>query len=297
MSRDVILTCAVTGGGDTAGKSKAVPVTPEEIANSSIEAARAGAAIVHIHVRDPATGKPSMDGKLYAEVVERIRASDVDVLINLTTGAGARFIPDADDPKRGGQGTTMTAPGARVAHVEALKPDVCSLDIATMNFGEHAFVNTAPHLRLMAERIHKAGVMPELEVFDVGHLRLARSLLDDAAIKQPVLFQLCLGIPWGAPATPEMMMFLRNMLPNGALWSGFGIGPQQMPMVAQAVLLGGHCRVGLEDNLYLERGVLAPSNAALVQKAVDIIRVLGDRPATPQKAREMLSAGRADRHN
>jgi uncharacterized protein (DUF849 family) len=184
----------------------------------------------------------------------------------------------------------MTLPEGRTAHISNLRPDICSLDIATMNFGEHAFVNIPPHLRRMAELIAKAGVMPELEVFDVGHVRLARRLVDDGAIPSPHLYQLCLGIPWGAPATSEAMMFMQSQLPPGAKWSAFGIGPQQFPMVAQAVLLGGHCRVGLEDNLYMERGVLAPSNAALVERAVEIIKVLGARPATPQRAREILLA-------
>ncbi len=293
MSRPVIITCALTGAAEITGKNKAVPVTPQEIADSAIGAARAGAAIVHIHVRDPATAKPSMRLDLYQEVVERIRQSGVDVLINLTTGAGARYLPGAEDPLVAASGTTLSRWQKRVEHVAALKPDICSLDVGSMNFGEWVFVNTPSHLREMATVIGQAGVKPELEVFDLGHIRLARHLIDKAFVAQPPLFQLCLGIPWGAPATPEAMMAMRDQLPAGALWASFGIGATQFPMVAQAVLLGGHVRVGFEDNLYLAHGVPAPSNAALVEKAVEIIKQLGERPATAREAHEMLHlAGR-----
>lgn len=288
-ARDVIISCAVTGGGDTTSKSPYVPVTPKEIAESAIGAARAGAAIAHIHVRDPQTGKASMEDALYAEVVQRIRESGVDLLINLTTGAGARFTPDPDDPMRATAASTMRPPARRTSHVEALKPEICSLDVATMNFGEHAFVNVPGHLREMAARITEAGVKPELEVFDLGHIRLARRLLDDGDLPSPPFFQLCLGVPWGAPASARVMELMRDLLPDGALWSAFGIGPHQFPMVAEAVRLGGQVRVGLEDNLYLERGVLAESNAALVERAVEIVREAGGRPATPVRARAMLS--------
>ncbi len=288
MKRQVIVTCAITGGGDTIGKHPAIPVTPEQIATSALEAAKAGAAIVHIHVRNPQTGKPSTEFELYREVTERIRAANDDVILNLTTGAGARFVPSKENPAVGGTGTNMMTPAARVRHVEKLRPEICSLDIATMNFGEFAFVNTPEYIRNMALAIAAAGVLPELEVFDVGHLRLALHLLEAGAVKTPVLFQICLGVPWGAPATSEMMIFLRGLLPKDCVWTGFGIGAQQFPMVAQAVLLGGHVRVGLEDNLYLERGVLAPGNAALVEKAVKILSVLDAVPASPADARRIL---------
>lgn len=288
MSRPVIITCALTGGAPWTGKNPAVPVTPQQIAESGVEAARAGAAIVHIHVRDPETGQPSMRTELYRETVARIRDSGVDVVINLTTGPGARFVPGDDDPRVGGPGTTMKPPGERVVHVEELKPEVCSLDVGSMNFGEHVFVNTPAHLRRMAEAIRAAGTKPELEVFDLGHIRLARRLVEEGLVAPPPLFQLCLGIPWGAPATPETMLAMRDQLPPDALWAGFGIGPMQFPMVAQAVLLGGHVRVGLEDNLWLRRGVPAPGNAALVERAVAIIDQLGERPASPAEAREIL---------
>lgn len=291
--RPVIITCALTGGGDLGGKHPAVPVTPEQIAQSGLEAAKAGAAIVHIHVRDPQTGKSSSKLELYREVVERIRAVDTDVVINLTTGAGARFIPSKDDPKVGAEGSTLATPEFRVRHIEALKPEICTLDITTMNFGEYVFVNTPGHLRVMAKAVNVVGVLPELECFDTGNVRLALRLIEEGVLKTPAMFQICLGVPWGAPATPEAMMFMRDMLPAGSFWTGFGIAGRQFPMVAQSVLLGGHVRVGLEDNLYLERNVFAPNNAALVEKAVRIVRTLDCEPATPAEARRILALPRA----
>lgn len=288
MARSVIVSCAITGGGDTVGKHPAIPVTPAQIAQSSIEAASAGAAIVHIHVRDPQTGKPSLDQNLYAEVTQRIRDSGTDVIINLTTGAGARYIPGDDNPSVGAAGSTVKTPDFRTQHIEALRPEVCSLDVGTFNFGENVFMNTPAHLRKMAANIKAAGVKPELEVFDSGQIRLARHLIDSGLIDAPPLFQICLGIAWAAPATPEAMTFLRDQLPDGAVWASFGIGPAQFPMVAQAVLLGGNVRVGLEDNLYLEKGVFAPTNASLVEKAAKIITLLGANLATPNEARAML---------
>ncbi len=288
MPRDVILSCAVTGAGDTTGKSPFVPVTPEDIANSAIGAARAGAAVVHVHVRDPRTGKPSMDLALYRETAERIRAADVDVLLNLTTGPGCRFNPDVDNPTSPGPGTTITTPAKRTDHISELKPDICSLDVATMNFGESGFLNIPRDLREMARLINQAGVLPELEVFDLGHIRLALQLVREGALPRPRFFQLCLGVPWGAPADERVMELMRDMLPEDCVWSAFGIGPTEFPMAAAAVRLGGHCRVGLEDNLYLERGVMAQSNAALVEKAVEVIRSAGGEPAPVERAREIL---------
>lgn len=288
MSRPVILTCALTGGADSVQQNPAVPVTPEQIANEGIAAAKAGATIVHIHVRDPKTGKASLELAHYKEVVERIRASKVEVLINLTTGPGARYTPSDTDPVGHGPGTTMKSPEFRVQHVQELQPDICSLDIATMNFGEYAFVNTPPHLRKMAELIRKTRAKPEIEVFDLGHVRLAADMVGKGLFDAPALFQLCLGVPWGAPASTEGMLAMKSLLPEGALWAAFGISRFQFPMVAQAVILGGHARVGLEDNLYIDRGKLAPGNAALVEKAVDIIKSLGDHPASPDEARKIL---------
>ena len=288
MQRKVIISCAVTGSADTPGRNPAVPVTPEQIANSALDAAKAGAAIVHIHVRDPQTSKPSMDIAHYREVVERIRASGSDVLINLTTGPGARFTHDENDPSKPGPGSVLKSPEQRVRHVVELKPDICSLDMGSLNMGDRVFVNTPSHLQRMAEAIKNAGVMPELEVFETGHLLLAKNFLDKGYVKPPGMFQICLGISWGQPATPEAMTYMRNLLPPEAPWFAFGISLHQFPMVAQTVLLGGHPRVGLEDNIYLEKGKLAPSNAALVEKAAKIIEILGDTVATPREARQIL---------
>jgi len=265
-----------------------VPVTPEQIAQSAIDAAKAGAAIVHIHVRDPKTTRPSMDISLYREVVDRIKGSGSDVIINLTTGPGARFVPAADDPQKPGPGTTMRTPAERVQHVVALKPEICSLDMGSMNMGPTVFINTPTHLEAMAVAIRDADVMPELEVFETGHLLLAKRLIESGHIKTPGMFQICLGISWAQPATTEAMTYMRSLLPAGSPWFAFGISLHQFPMVAQAVLLGGHPRVGLEDNIYLEKGKLAPSNAALVEKAVKIVEVLGDVVATPADARAIL---------
>ena len=292
MQRKVMISCAVTGSADTPSRNAAVPVTPTEIAASAIDAAKAGAAIVHIHVRDPKTTRPSMDGALYREVVERIRASGSDVLINLTTGPGARFIPGADDPLKPGPGSTLAPPAARVRHVVELKPEICSLDMGSMNMGGQVFVNTPPHLEAMAVAIREANVTPELEVFEAGHLMLAKRLIETGHIKPPGLFQICLGISWGQPATPEAVVYMRSLLPPGCVWFAFGISLHQFPIAAQTVLLGGHVRVGLEDNLYLEKGKLTPSNAALVERAGKIIEILGDQVATPAEARQMLNIGR-----
>ena len=270
-----------------------MPVTPEQIANAAIDARNAGAAIAHIHVRDPATGLASQNFDHYREVVERLRTSGCDIVINLTTGPGARFVPSDNNPRIGGSGTTMTLPLERVRHVVELRPEMCSLDVGSMNFGETVFVNTPAHLRTMAKAIAKAGVKPELEVFEPGHILLARKMIDDGDIGAPPLFQICLGIPWGSPATAESMLHMRNLLPRDAIWASFGISRTEFPMVAQAIILGGHVRVGLEDNLYLEAGTLAPGNAALVERAVAIVRLLGAEPATPAETRRTLGIAEA----
>lgn len=288
MARKVMVSCAVTGSADTPARNPAVPVTPPEIAASALDAAEAGAAIVHIHVRNPQTTRPSMDPALYREVVERIRASNSDVLINLTTGPGARFIPGLDDPLKPASGSTLSLPAQRVRHVVELAPEICSLDMGSMNMGNQVFMNTPPHLEAMAISIRDAGVMPELEVFEAGHLLLAKQMIETGHIKPPGLFQICLGISWGQPATPEAVIYMRNLLPPAAIWFAFGISLHQFPIAAQTVLLGGHVRVGLEDNLYLEKGSFAPNNASLVEKAVNIINILGDEAATPNEARQML---------
>jgi uncharacterized protein (DUF849 family) len=288
MQRKVMISCAVTGSADTPGRNPAVPVTPQQIAQSSIDAAKAGAAIVHIHVRNPQTTKPSMDNALYREVVQRIRDSGTDVLINLTTGPGARFVHDDADPSKPGQDSTLRSPEERVRHVVELKPDICSLDMGSLNMGDRVFINTPAHLQAMAASIKDAGVMPELEVFETGHLLLAKRFIENGYVKPPGMFQVCLGISWGQPATTEAMTYMRNLLPPDSPWFAFGISLHQFPMVAQTVLLGGHPRVGLEDNIYLEKGKLAPSNAALVEKAARIIEILGDHVATPTDARRIL---------
>ena len=288
MARPVIISCAVTGGAPSTKLSPYVPVTPEQIANECIAAAKAGAAIVHIHVRDPETGGGSMEKKHYKEVVDRIRSNGIEVLINLTTGPGASYTPSAEDPRRATPGSTMSTPARRVEHVLELKPDICSLDVATMNFGDYVFMNTPGHLKEMAQMINESGVKPELEVFDVGQVRLANDLIAKGFLKSPALFQLCLGIAWGAPATTEAMLLMRNLLPADSVWASFGISRHEFPMAAQAVILGGHVRVGLEDNLYLEHGKLAPGNASLVQRGVEIINALGEKPATVKETRQIL---------
>ncbi|HCP01105.1 MAG: NADPH:quinone reductase [Alphaproteobacteria bacterium] len=289
MSRAVIISCAVTGAADSKGSNPAVPVTPEEIANEAIAANKAGAAIAHVHVRNVETGKASMDTKLYKEVVDRIRDSGSPVIINLTTGPGGRFSPDRKDPIKAAQGSVMKTAVERVAHVVENKPDICSLDVATMNFGERPMVNAPDMLNEMAGLIQDAGVKPELEVFDTGHVRLANHMLETNVIKDDKpLYQLCLGIPWGAPANAETMMLMRDMLPPTANWASFGISRFEFPMVASAVLLGGHARVGLEDNLYIARGKLASGNAQLVERAVQIVESTGDTVASPAEARQIL---------
>jgi uncharacterized protein (DUF849 family) len=288
VARNVIIACAVTGAGDSVRINPAVPVTPEDIARECLEAATAGAAVVHIHVRDPATGRQSMEHDHYAKVVEQVRQSNSDVIINLTTGPGARITLGKDDPFDFGEGTTLRRPAERVAHVEKLKPEICSLDIGSFNFGPNVFLNTPDHVTEMAKMIRAAGVKPELEVFDLGGLRQAKALIEGGHVEKPYLFQICLGIPWAAEATPETMMTMRNLLPDGAIWASFGVSRFQFPMAALAVILGGHVRVGLEDNLYLSRGVLAPGNASLVERAVAIVEDLGETVASPDEAREIL---------
>lgn len=287
MAQEVMVTCAVTGSHQNFHNHPDFPITPQQIAKSCLEARAAGAAVVHIHVRDPRTGAASGDPALYREVVERVRDSGSDVLINLTTGEGGRYAPDESDPSRGGPGTTLRRPELRVRHVLELRPDICSLDVGTANFNEHVFMNTPGHLRIMADAIKGAGVKPEMEVFELGHLRFARRLIEEGHIESPPMFQICLGIPWAAPATPEVMTLMRSLLPDGAVWAAFGISRWEFPMVAQAVTLGGHVRVGLEDNLYLSKGEFA-SNATLVEKAVGIIRGVGGEPVEPGRAAGML---------
>jgi len=288
MADKTIITCAVTGSITRPDQHPGLPITPAQIADAATDAARAGASIAHIHVRDPKTGAPSMDLALYREVVERIRESGSELLINLTTGPGGRFIPSEDDPKVAAPGSNLMRPEKRVEHVVALKPEICSLDLNTMWFGASVVINTPQSAAAMAKAIRAAGVLPELEVFDSGDIQLAHQLLADGALARPPLFQVVLGIRNGFPATPETLLYARSLLPPDALWAAMGIGRMEFPIVAQACLLGGHVRVGLEDNLYLGKGELAPSNAALVERAATLVELLGSSVATPAEARAIL---------
>lgn len=289
MNRNVIITCALTGAGDTVGRSEHVPVTPEQIANSAIEAAQAGAAIVHIHVREPSTGKGSREVAYYREVVERVRESGTDVVINTTAGMGGDLLLDPENPTQFLEGTDLVSGIERLKHVEELLPDICTLDCGSLNFGEGSlvYVSTPDMLRAGAKKIQDLGVRCEMEIFDTGHLWFARQLVDEGLIDAPAMFQLCMDIPWGAPADPGLLVAMVNQLPPGSQWASFALGRMQMPWAAQSVLLGGHVRVGLEDNLYLSRGVKA-TNGQLVSKAVTLIETMGAKVATPDDAREML---------
>lgn len=288
MNPKTIITCAVTGGDDTGLRYPAVPVTPDQIATACLDAHAAGAAIVHIHVRNPETGKPSMDLDLYRDVVERIRASGSDVIINLTTGPGARFNPSDEQPNTIAEGSNLRTPAERVRHILALKPEICSLDLGSLNFAGVTLINVQRHVEIMAAEINKAGVKPELEIFDTGHMALANHLAGKGLFGSNPLYQFVLGVPWGAPATSETMALFKGLVPPGGNWAAFGIGRHEFPMLAQALVLGGHVRVGLEDNLYISKGVLAKSNAELVERAVQIIHLLGSDIASPAEAREIL---------
>ncbi|MGX1727749.1 3-keto-5-aminohexanoate cleavage protein [Streptomyces diastaticus] len=289
MTENVIITCALTGAGDTVRKSPHVPVTPEQIARNAVEAAAAGAAVVHIHVRDPETGDPSRDPKLYREVVERIKETGTDVVINLTAGMGGDLVIDPDDPLTHLPGTDLVGGLERLPHVEDLLPDICTLDCGSLNFGDgsNLYVSTPDMLRAGARRIQELGVRPELEIFDTGQLWFAKQLLAEGLLDDPTVFQLCMGVPWGAPADPGVLQSMVNMLPDGARWASFALGRMQMPWVAQSILLGGHVRVGLEDNLYLGKGNKA-TNAQLVERAVTLTESIGARVATPDEARATL---------
>ena len=289
MNHEVIVTCALTGAGDTVGRSPHVPVTPAQIAASAIEAANAGAAVVHIHVREPETGAPSREVALYRETVRLVKESGVDVVINLTAGMGGDLVIDEADPLKPIDGTDLVNAMDRLPHVEELLPDICTLDCGSLNFGEgnQLYVSTPDMLRIGAKRIQELGVKPELEIFDTGHLWFASKMVEEGLIDPPPLFQLCMGIPYGAPADAGLLQAMVRLLPEGAQWASFAIGRDQMPWVAQSVLLGGHVRVGLEDNLYLAKGVKA-TNGQLVERAVGIVQDLGATVVTPGRAREIL---------
>ena len=290
MNNKVIVSCPVTGSGDSADKHPDLPISPKQIAEAAIEAAKAGAAVAHIHVREK-NGKPSRRVELYREVADRIRSSDTDVIINFTTGMGGDFeVGEGKDPLNPlGNNTDMIHTLDRLAHVEELLPEMCTLDCGSLNFGDTnmLFVHTPIQLRKAAKMMQELGVKPEMEAFEMGHLWFANQLVKEGLIDDPPWYQICLGIPWGAPADTNAMKAMVDMIPENGMWAGFGIGRLEMPMVAQAVLLGGNVRVGLEDNLYLEKGVLA-SNSQLVEKAVRIINDLGATTLTPAETREKL---------
>lgn len=288
MAASTVITCAVTGNLTRPEQTPHLPITPEQVANACLAATDEGAAAVHIHVRDPQTGRPSMEVAHYREVMERIRKRNTEVIINMTTGPGGRFVPSPDDPKVAAAGTTLRPPLERLRHVQELLPDICSLDLNTMNFGPDVVINTPANVRKMAQAIRDAGVLPELEVFDSGDIHLARDLLAEGVLEEPGLFQIVMGVKYGFASSPETLLYARNLLPAGARWSAFGIGRGEFPMLAQALLLGGHVRVGLEDNIYLSKGVLARSNAELVAKARRVVEDLGGSVATAVEARALF---------
>jgi len=286
MSKTIV-TCAVTGNQTTLQQHPGLPCTPKQIAEACLGAAKAGAAIAHIHVRYD-DGRPSMELEHYAEVVDRIRNSDTDLIINLTTGPGGRFVPGKDDPLVPAPQSTLVHPSRRVEHVIALKPEICTLDLNTMWSGAGVVVNTPDNITIMAQAMLEAGSKPELEVFDSGDIHLAKVLIQQGVLNSPPMFQIVTGIRYGFDSSPHTMAYARALLPEDAVWAGFGIGRMVFPMVAQAYLLGGHVRVGLEDGVSLSRGELAPSNAAMVEKAVRIVTDLGGEIATVSEARAIL---------
>lgn len=289
--RKVILTCAVTGNITRPDQTPHLPVTPEQIAQACLDAAGQGAAIVHVHVRHPEDGRPSMELAHYAEVVERVRASDRQLILNLTTGPGQRYVPSRDDPAVPDPATNLLPPARRVAHVEALRPEVCTLDLNTMASGDQVIVNTPHTASQMAQRILAAGVKPELELFGAGDVLMARDLLAALDFPQPLLASFVMGVKYGWPASIEALQLARSLIPAGTLWTAFGVGRDAFPMVALSVLAGGNVRIGLEDTIYLERGVLAPGNGALCAKAARIVGDLGGVLATPEEARALLALG------
>jgi uncharacterized protein (DUF849 family) len=284
----IFITCAVTGNLTTPDQTPHLPITPEEIADAALGAAEAGAAVVHIHVRDPESGRPSMALEHYREVVERIRAKNAQLVLNLTTGPGGRFVPSEDDPKVAGPGTTLLVPEKRVEHVAALQPDICTLDLNTMNSGKAVVINTPGNVRRMAGAISAAGVKPEIELFDSGDIALMNDLLADGTLAGPVLCSFVMGVRYGFQPYPETALYARNLLPADAQFTAIGIGRASFQSVALSYLAGGHVRVGLEDAVYLDRGILAPSNAAMVEKARRIVEDLGGQIADPREAREII---------
>ena len=284
----IIITCAVTGNLTKPEQTPYLPITPEQIADACLGAAEAGAAIAHIHVRDPASGAPSMEIELYEDVVARIRKKNTQLILNITTGPGGRFVPSYDEPRVAAAGTTLMNPEKRVAHIERLKPDICTLDLNTMNSGGQVVINTPANVRRMAKVIRACGVKPEIELFDSGDIAMMHDLLKDGTLSGPQLTSFVMGVSYGFQPSPETVLYARNLLPVDAQFTAIGIGRSMFTMVAQSYLAGGHARVGLEDGVYLERGVLAESNALMVEKARRILQDLGAQIATPQQARAQL---------
>lgn len=292
MNYEVFITAAITGAGATQDKHPDLPITPEQIANSAIDAAKAGAAICHFHVRDPETGVGSRDVSLYREVMERVRAADVDMVVNFTAGMGGDLVfgsGNAPFPLNAAE-TDIAPPLERLNHVEELLPEICTLDCGTMNFaagGDYVMTNTPSQLEIMAKRVQELGVKPELEVFDYGHLVFVKHLIRQGLLDDPLLIQLCMGIPYGMPNDPLTLATIASQVPDGSVFSAFSIGRMQLPYVAMAASVGGNVRVGLEDNLYLKRGVLA-SNAQLVERAVNILEAMNVRVVGPEEVRDKL---------
>ena len=291
MQPKVIITCAITGGSDYNRDHPNFPITPQQIADAALEAEQAGAASVHLHVRDPNTGKGSRDPELFLDMATRVRDNGVKGIINITCGHGGRFYPDPEDESRGGPGTDIASAEERVKNIELCLPEVCSLDVCTQNQSDggkgYVYLNTEYTLKKMAKRFQALGVKPEIEVFAPGDILLANQMLKEGLFDLPPMYQIVMGTKWGPPATAETLIYMKNLLPTDANWAAFGIARQQMPMVAQATLLGGNVRVGLEDNLYLSRGVFA-TNGQLVERAKTIIESLGYEVATPAEARQIL---------
>ena len=284
----IFITCAVTGNLTTPDQTPHLPITPEQIADACLGAAEAGAAVVHIHVREPGTGKPSMELGYYRDVVERIRARNTQLILNITTGPGGRFVPSADEPRIAAPGTTLMAPEKRVEHIAVLRPEICTIDLNTMNSGKEVVINTPGSARRMAKVMKEAGVKPEVELFDSGDVALMHDLLKDGTLDSPVLCSLVMGVRYGFQPSPETVIYARNMLPANAEFTAVGIGKSSFTTVAQSYLSGGHVRVGLEDAVYLSRGQLAPSNAAMVEKARRMVEDLGAQIATTREAREII---------
>jgi uncharacterized protein (DUF849 family) len=287
-----LITCAVTGNLTTPEQTPHLPITPEQIADSALEAAEAGAAIAHLHVREPSSGRPSMELALYRETVERIRARNGDLILNLTTGPGGRYVPSEHDPAVAGPGTTLVAPERRVEHVTALRPDICTLDLNTMNSGGQVVINTPANVRRMARVIRAAGVKPEIELFDSGDIALLHDLIADGTLEPEPLCSFVMGVRYGFQPSPETVLYARALLPPGAAFTAIGVGRHVFTAAAQSFLAGGHVRVGLEDGVYLSRGELAPSNAAMVAKVRRMVEDLGGQIATPAEARALLGLPR-----